>query len=127
MMNQVHQVLQTHLVQNLELKAIRLIHQALQAHLVQILELKAILPAPSEPEKPNSEPSNERKIKETGYRLNELTAYRYDLIDVDDDADKPELAKKLNDVITHRKWSYTNNKWFIHLVNIIIHRLLDCQ
>nr|WP_307915711.1 hypothetical protein [Mycoplasmopsis bovis] len=42
LMNQVHQVLQTHLVQNLELKAIRLIHQALQAHLVQILELKAI-------------------------------------------------------------------------------------
>ncbi|WHL49867.1 hypothetical protein HYE36_02970 [Mycoplasmopsis bovis] len=59
-------------------------------------------PAPSEPEKANSEPSNERKIKETGYRLNELTAYRYDLIDVDDDADKAELAKKLNDVITHK-------------------------
>ncbi|MBT1320973.1 hypothetical protein FCL61_03780, partial [Mycoplasma bovis] len=57
---------------------------------------------PSEPEKANSEPSNERKIKETGYRLNELTAYRYDLIDVDDDADKAELAKKLNDVITHK-------------------------
>ncbi|MFZ8240549.1 MAG1890 family putative lipoprotein, partial [Mycoplasmopsis bovis] len=37
-----------------------------------------------------------------GYRLNELTAYRYDLIDVDDDADKAELAKKLNDVITHK-------------------------
>nr|WP_307938320.1 hypothetical protein [Mycoplasmopsis bovis] len=53
-------------------------------------------------EKANSEPSNERKIKETGYRLNELTAYRYDLIDVDDDADKAELAKKLNDVITHK-------------------------
>ncbi len=33
---------QTHLVQILELKAIRLLHQALQAHLVQILELKAI-------------------------------------------------------------------------------------
>nr|WP_307920965.1 hypothetical protein [Mycoplasmopsis bovis] len=34
--------LQAHLVQILELKAIRLLHQALQAHLVQILELKAI-------------------------------------------------------------------------------------
>nr|WP_307921182.1 hypothetical protein [Mycoplasmopsis bovis] len=43
MMNSiVHQVLQAHLVQILELKAIRLLHQALQAHLVQILELKAI-------------------------------------------------------------------------------------
>nr|WP_307919133.1 hypothetical protein [Mycoplasmopsis bovis] len=102
LMNQVHQVLQTHLVQNLELKAIRLIHQALQAHLVQILELKAIRLLHQNLEKANSEPSNERKIKETGYRLNELTAYRYDLIDVDDDADKAELAKKLNDVITHK-------------------------
>nr|WP_307915709.1 hypothetical protein [Mycoplasmopsis bovis] len=94
--------LQAHLVQILELKAIRLLHQALQAHLVQILELKAILPASSEPEKANSELSNERKIKEKGYRLNELTAYPYDLIDVDDDANKDELAKKLNDVITHK-------------------------
>ncbi len=59
-------------------------------------------PASSEPEKANSELSNERKIKEKGYRLNELTAYPYDLIDVDDDANKDELAKKLNDVITHK-------------------------
>ncbi|WP_429009150.1 MAG1890 family putative lipoprotein [Mycoplasmopsis bovis] len=59
-------------------------------------------PASSEPEKANSKSSNGRKIKETGYRLNELTAYRYDLIDVDDDADKAELAKKLNDVITYK-------------------------
>ncbi|MBT1326101.1 hypothetical protein FCL67_03625 [Mycoplasma bovis] len=59
-------------------------------------------PAPSEPEKANSKSSNERKIKETGYRLNELTAYPYDLIDVDDNANKAELAKKLDDVITYR-------------------------
>nr|WP_307939449.1 hypothetical protein [Mycoplasmopsis bovis] len=113
MMNQVHQVLQAHLVQILELKAIRLLHQALQAHLVQILELKAILPASSEPEKANSELSNERKIKEKGYRLNELTAYPYDLIDVDDDANKDELAKKLNDVITHKNGAIAIMRWFI--------------
>ncbi|MBT1368101.1 hypothetical protein FCM37_03720, partial [Mycoplasma bovis] len=59
-------------------------------------------PAPSEPEKANSEPSNERKIKETGYKLNELTAYPYDLIDVDDNANKSELAMKLDDVIARR-------------------------
>ncbi len=59
-------------------------------------------PAPSETEKANSKPSNERKIKETGYKLNELTAYPYDLIDVDDNANKPELAKKLDDVIARR-------------------------
>ncbi|WP_243555202.1 MAG1890 family putative lipoprotein [Mycoplasmopsis bovis] len=62
-------------------------------------------PASSEPEKANSEPSNERKIKETGYKLNELTAYPYDLIDVDDKANKDELAKKLDDIIAHRKGS----------------------
>ncbi len=59
-------------------------------------------PASSEPEKANGEPFNERKIKETEYKLNELTAYPYDLIDVDDDAKKTELVKKLDDVITHR-------------------------
>ncbi|UOE64816.1 hypothetical protein MbovBow_01060 [Mycoplasmopsis bovis] len=59
-------------------------------------------PASSEPEKANSKSSNGRKIKETGYRLNELTAYPYDLIDVDDNANKAELAKKLDDVIAHR-------------------------
>ncbi len=62
-------------------------------------------PAPSEPEKANSEHSNERKIKEEGYKLNELTAFRYDLIDVDDDANKAELAKKLNDVIDKKSGS----------------------
>nr|WP_233736425.1 hypothetical protein [Mycoplasmopsis agalactiae] len=56
-------------------------------------------PASSEPEKANSEHSGERKIKEKGYKLNELTAYPYDLIDVDDDANKTELAKKLDDDI----------------------------
>ncbi|WP_350222676.1 MAG1890 family putative lipoprotein [Mycoplasmopsis agalactiae] len=59
-------------------------------------------PASSEPEKANSEHSGERKIKEKGYKLNELTAYPYDLIDVDDDANKTELAKKLDDAITHK-------------------------
>ncbi|MCA8841411.1 hypothetical protein JL684_01810 [Mycoplasmopsis bovis] len=58
-------------------------------------------PAPSEPEKANSMPYNERKIKEEGYKLNELTAYRYDLIDVDDNANKDDLAKKLDNIITH--------------------------
>ncbi|MBT1345177.1 hypothetical protein FCM49_02860 [Mycoplasma bovis] len=62
-------------------------------------------PAPSEPEKTNSKPSNERQIKEKGYKLNELTAYRYDLIDVDDDAKKTELAKKLDDVIAYKNGS----------------------
>ncbi|WP_234917984.1 MAG1890 family putative lipoprotein [Mycoplasmopsis bovis] len=62
-------------------------------------------PAPSEPEKANSEPYNERKIKETGYKLNELTAYPYDLIDVDDNANKTELAEKLDNVIAHRNGS----------------------
>ncbi len=62
-------------------------------------------PASSEPEKANSEHYNERKIKETGYKLNELTAYPYDLIDVDDDANKNELAKKLDDVITYKNGS----------------------
>ncbi len=62
-------------------------------------------PVPSEPEKANSEPSNERKIKETGYKLNELTAYPYDLIDVDDNANKIELANKLDNVIAHKNGS----------------------
>nr|WP_307937467.1 hypothetical protein [Mycoplasmopsis bovis] len=39
-------------------------------------------------------PYNERKIKEEGYKLNELTAYRYDLIDVDDNANKEWLSQK---------------------------------
>nr|WP_307925888.1 hypothetical protein [Mycoplasmopsis bovis] len=45
-------------------------------------------------EKANSEPSNERKIKETGYKLNELTAYPYDLIDVDDNANKDWVSRE---------------------------------
>ncbi|WP_350222613.1 MAG1890 family putative lipoprotein [Mycoplasmopsis agalactiae] len=59
-------------------------------------------PASSEPEKANSEHSIERKIKEKGCKLNELTAYPYDLIDVDEDTNKTELAKKLDDAITHK-------------------------
>nr|WP_307938806.1 hypothetical protein [Mycoplasmopsis bovis] len=77
----------------LELKAIRLLHQNLKKQIVM--------------------PYNERKIKEEGYKLNELTAYRYDLIDVDDNANKDELAKKLDNIITHRFWSYTNSRWYI--------------
>nr|WP_307917337.1 hypothetical protein [Mycoplasmopsis bovis] len=102
MMNQVHQVLQTHLVQNLRTQSDSPDSSSSSSTSRTDSGTQSDSPAPSEPEKANSEPSNERKIKETGYRLNELTAYRYDLIDVDDDADKAELAKKLNDVITHK-------------------------
>ncbi len=101
MMNQVHQALQTHLTQTLELKAIRLLHQVLQTHPHTDSGTQSDSPAPSEPEKANSMPYNERKIKEEGYKLNELTAYRYDLIDVDDNANKDDLAKKLDNIITH--------------------------
>ncbi len=77
-------------------------------------------PASSEPEKANSELSNERKIKEKGYRLNELTAYPYDLIDVDDDANKDELAKKLNDVITHKNGAIAivGGSFFSNVINL---------
>nr|WP_307925088.1 hypothetical protein [Mycoplasmopsis bovis] len=114
MMNQVHQALQTHLVQNSgtqsdspasssssntsrtdlwNSKRFCLLHQNLKKQIVM--------------------PYNERKIKEEGYKLNELTAYRYDLIDVDDNANKDDLAKKLDNIITHRIWSYTNSRWYI--------------
>nr|WP_307926419.1 hypothetical protein [Mycoplasmopsis bovis] len=53
------------------------------------------------------------KLKKTGYKLNELTAYPYDLIDVDDNANKADLAKKLDNIIAHRIWSYTNSRWYI--------------
>ncbi len=76
------------------------VHQALQTHLPRS-GTQSDSPAPSEPEKANSMPYNERKIKEEGYKLNELTAYRYDLIDVDDNANKDDLAKKLDNIITH--------------------------
>ncbi|EIN14998.1 Hypothetical protein MAGb_6260 [Mycoplasmopsis agalactiae 14628] len=56
----------------------------------------------STPKAPNKEQTNERKIKEKGYKLDVLTAYTYDLIQVDDNANKEELIKKLDDSISKK-------------------------
>ncbi|WP_434335846.1 MAG1890 family putative lipoprotein [Mycoplasmopsis agalactiae] len=57
----------------------------------------------------------ERKIKESGYRLDLLTAYNYDLIELDDNINKEELVKKLNDAID--KKSTSNSSAAIALLN----------
>ncbi|MCE6061477.1 hypothetical protein J8A71_00945 [Mycoplasmopsis agalactiae] len=54
---------------------------------------------PDNKEKSNSESKIDRTIKETGYRLNELTAYTEDLFTIDEDADKAALAQKLDNAI----------------------------
>ncbi|EIN14999.1 Hypothetical protein, predicted lipoprotein [Mycoplasmopsis agalactiae 14628] len=41
----------------------------------------------------------DRTVKETDYKLNELTAYPYDLFTIDEDADKNALAQKLDNAI----------------------------
>lgn len=53
-------------------------------------------------DKVNSEYFIECKIKEKGYKLNELIVYFYDLIDVDEDVNKIELVKKFDDVISYK-------------------------
>ncbi|CBH40420.1 MAG1890 family putative lipoprotein [Mycoplasmopsis agalactiae] len=61
----------------------------------------------SSPQSNNTEPTENalpkgRKIKETGYKLSELTAYPYDLISLDDGANKEELVKKLEVAISKK-------------------------
>ncbi len=94
MMNQVHQTLQAHLAQTSGTQSDSPASSSSSNTSRTESGTQSDSPAPSEPEKANSEPSNERKIKETGYKLNELTAYPYDLIDVDDNANKYWVSRE---------------------------------
>nr|WP_307909329.1 hypothetical protein [Mycoplasmopsis bovis] len=94
MMNQVHQTLQAHLTQTSGTQSDSPASPSSSNTSRTESGTQSDSPAPSEPEKANSEPSNERKIKETGYKLNELTAYPYDLIDVDDNANKDWVSRE---------------------------------
>nr|WP_233742448.1 hypothetical protein [Mycoplasmopsis agalactiae] len=62
---------------------------------------------PDNREESNSESKIDRTIKETGYRLNELTAYTEDLFTIDEDADKAALAQKLDNAIINTLRSNT--------------------
>ncbi|EIN15000.1 Hypothetical protein, predicted lipoprotein [Mycoplasmopsis agalactiae 14628] len=56
-------------------------------------------PQSSTVESPENNLPRGRKIRDAGYRLSELSAYPYDLISLDDVANKDELSKKLEEAI----------------------------
>ncbi|MCE6056201.1 hypothetical protein J7889_01085 [Mycoplasmopsis agalactiae] len=57
----------------------------------------------------------DRKIRDAGYKLSVLSAYPYDLISVDDGANKDELSKKLEDAIKNK--SGTNSSAEVALLS----------